>query len=91
LYAAFPGIPRIGDAHVTIDADGLGQALWDRLNVSHRRGWTLYDKRGRDRQEIVNCLLVAQSDGRIAIAPTPHEDAMRKALLGYRRTVATTG
>jgi hypothetical protein len=91
LRSAFPDFPGIGTGHVVIDADGLGQALWDRLDVRYRRGWTLYDKRGRDRQELVNALLVAQSEGRVAIGPTPHADAMRKALIGYRRTVGEDG
>jgi hypothetical protein len=78
--------------HFIVDAAGLGQALWDRLGARYRRrGWTLYEARGRDRQELVNALLVAQSEGRIAIAPTSHADAMKKALLGYRRTVGEDG
>jgi hypothetical protein len=91
LLDAFPAFPLTDGAWVVIDTDGLGQALADRLGVRHHRGWKLYDKRGRDRQELVNALLVAQSEGRITIASTPHEGAMRKALLGYRRTVSEDG
>lgn len=91
LHATFPAIPKVGNATITIDADGLGQALWDKLRVQYRRGWRLYDRMGRDRQELVNGLLVALSDRRVHIQPSRHEDALRKALAGYRRTVGEDG
>ena len=84
-------IPAVDKPFVVIDVDGLGQALWDRLGVRHGRGWRLYDRRGRDRQELVNALLVAQSEGRIRIHPSRHGDALRKALLAYHRTVGDDG
>ena len=76
---------------VIIDAAGLGQSLWDHLQVQHRRSWVLFAKRGRDRQELVNALLVAEQERRIHIRPSPHGDAMRRALLAYRRTVGEDG
>lgn len=91
LLELFPAFPATADAWVVIDADGLGRALWDRLNVHHRRGWALYDRTGRDRQELVNGLLVAQSERRIRILPSTHGDAVRKALTAYRRTVGEDG
>ena len=81
LARAFPDFPAIGDAHVTIDATGLGQALWARLHVDRNRAWKLYDKRGRDRQELVDHLLVATSEGRIHIAASAHGEALRKIAL----------
>lgn len=76
---------------VILDADGLGQALADRLQIRRRRGWSLYAKHGRERQEIVNKLLVATSEKRIHIRQSPHAEAMRKALASYRREVADDG
>ena len=97
LARAFPDLPRIGDARVTIDGTGLGQALWARLKVRvgdgwHRPdGWTLYERRGRDRQELVDALLVATSEGRIHIAPSPHGEALRKALSSFHKVIGEDG
>lgn len=91
LRATFPTLPAIDDDTVTIDADGLGRALWDLLKVRHKPGWRLYAGYGRERQELVNGLLVALSDRRVRIEPSMHEDAMRKAMAGYRRTVGEDG
>jgi len=82
-------VPR--GTQVVVDADGLGQALFDHVRGKHRRGWRLYEKHGRDRQELVNALLVAEQEQRILIRPGNHGDAMRKALLGYRREVGDDG
>jgi hypothetical protein len=89
LAEAFPD--GLGGALVTIDGNGLGQALWSRLHVRHADGWRLYDKYGRDRQEIVTSLLVAQSEGRIHISPSPHGEALRKALASYHKVIGEDG
>ena len=89
LAAAFPD--GLGGALVTIDGNGLGQALWARLHVRHADGWRLYDKYGRDRQEIVTSLLVAQSEGRIHISPSPHGEVLRKALASYHKVIGEDG
>ncbi len=91
LATAFPDFPGIGDAQGTIDGNGLGQALWARLHVRAGAGWTLYDKRGRDRQEIVDALLVATSEGRIHISPSAHGEALRKALSTYHKVIGDDG
>jgi hypothetical protein len=96
LTRTFPDLRLPAGVRVIIDADGLGQALWDRLGITTRGrtrsgGWRLYTEVGKDRQEIVNALLVGQSAGRIAVRPTPHEPALRKALLSYKRTVGDDG
>jgi len=89
LAAAFPD--GLGGALVTIDGAGLGQALWARLKVRRADGWRLYAKYGRDRQELVNGLLVATSEGRVHVAPSPHGEALRKALLSYHKVIAEDG
>lgn len=91
LTAAFPDFPGIGGAHVTIDGTGLGQALWARLKVRRADGWTLFERRGRDRQELVDSLLVATSEGRIHISPSPHGEALRKALASYHKVIGEDG
>lgn len=91
LQAWFPDLPDIGDDQIVIDADGLGRALWDKLKVRRQRGWRLYDRVGLRRQELANALLVAMSDRRVHIQSSEHEDAMRKAMLSYRRVVADDG
>ena len=91
LERAFPDFPRIGGAHVTIDGTGLGQALWARLHVRVADGWTLYDKRGRDRQELVDSLLVATSEARVHISPSAHGEALRKALSSYHKVIGDDG
>jgi hypothetical protein len=91
MHPRFEAFPAVGDGHVFVEPDGLGQAVWTRVKVDRRRGWTLYAGRGRDRQGLVDALLVAQSEGRIVIHPSRHGDAMRKALLTYRRAVGEDG
>lgn len=92
LRSAFPAGPEsLGEDTVTIDADGLGNALWKKLRLVPRHGWRLYVRSGRDRQELADALLVAISDRRISIDPSPQETALRKALTVYRRTVDVDG
>ncbi|HEY5519141.1 MAG TPA: hypothetical protein VIK08_00640 [Candidatus Limnocylindrales bacterium] len=85
----FPALPP--NTRVVIDAEGLGSALWDALRVDRRRGWQLYAKRGRERQELPDALRVAQLEQRIHIHKGEHDDALRKALLGYRVEVREDG
>jgi hypothetical protein len=91
LSGTFPEFPKVGDARVVIDSEGLGQALWNRLKVSGLDGWTLYELHGRDRQELSNALLVAESEKSIHIASSPHGEALRKALLSFSRVLDETG
>jgi hypothetical protein len=92
LRAAIPDFLALDrKTQVVVDAAGLGQSLFDHLQVAHRRSWVLFSKRGRDRQELVNTLLVAEQEKRIRIRPSPHADAMRKALLSYRRVIGEDG
>jgi len=91
LAAAFPDFAALGGALVTVDGAGLGQALWARLKVRRADGWKLYAKYGRDRQELVNGLLVALSEGRVHVAPSPHGEALRKALLTYHKVIGEDG
>jgi hypothetical protein len=92
LTAAFPKLPVIGAAStITIDGNGLGQALWSRLKARPVGGWRLYGKVGRDRQELATALLIAQDEKRVHISPSPHADALRKALLSYHKTIGEDG
>ena len=92
LRRRFPDLPVIGDAFVVIDTDGFGAALADTLKIRHRPHVSLFEKRGRDRQALVDALLVAEQERRIHLdAGSPHADAMRNALLGYRRQVGEDG
>jgi hypothetical protein len=91
LTAAFPDFAALGGALVTVDGAGLGQALWARLKVRRADGWRLYAKYGRDRQELVTGLLVALSEGRVHVAPSPHGEALRKAMLAYKKVVGDDG
>lgn len=79
------------DEQLVLDAAGLGRALWDKLAPRGRQGWRLYRGYGRERQELVNALLVAMSDRRIHIAESPHRDAMRRALASFKRLVGDDG
>lgn len=91
LAATFPKLPDLEGATVTIDADGLGRALWDKLKVRKSGGWRLFDANGRERQALVNALLVAMSDRRLHIGRSVHEAALRKALAGYKKIVGDDG
>lgn len=48
------------EARYIIDSDGLGQALWTVLGRQPQDDrWTLYGRRGAERQALVDRLLVA--------------------------------
>ena len=82
------------DATFVIDAEGLGQALWTVLADDRRprRPWKLYDGRGLERQALVDTLVVAVEEDRLRFAAALDEqDAMNKALLGYKRQVRDDG
>jgi hypothetical protein len=85
----FPRLPR--HTHVVIDSEGLGKALWDSLKVERYPGWKLYEKRGRERQELPDALRVAQFQQRIHIVKGEHGDATRRALLGFKVEVGEDG
>jgi hypothetical protein len=54
--------------------------------------WALYAGRGLERQSLVDELLVAMQEGRFHFAPgLAEQEAMSKALLGYRRQVREDG
>ena len=81
------------EARHVIDAEGLGSALWAVLgrpdDTDH---WQLYTGRGLERQALVDELLVAVQEGRFHFAAGLEEqEAMSKALLGYRRQVREDG
>jgi hypothetical protein len=81
------------EARYVIDAEGLGSALWAVLgrpdDADH---WQLYSGRGLERQALVDELLVAMQEDRFHFAPRLEEqEAMSKALLGYRRQVRDDG
>jgi hypothetical protein len=78
---------------IVVDADGLGDALWDLLgSPDHRRGWRLYAKRGQERQELTRELLVAVARRTFTFTPGLAEaEAMRKALLEVTRDVREDG
>jgi hypothetical protein len=81
------------EARVVIDAEGLGSALWGVLGrPDDAEHWQLYAGRGIERQALVDELLVAMQQDRFHFAAGLHEqEAMSKALLGYRRQVHEDG
>ena len=90
--AYLPGIRFV------IDSEGLGTALWavvrpkDDDDPDAEARWTLSEGHGRDRQALVDVLLVAIEENRFRFAPgLPEMDAMSKALTGYRRQVKEDG
>lgn len=91
LRKAVPDLRLPPQSAVIIDVDGVGEALYTHLVGRRQVGWTLYPKRGRERQELVNALLIAQQEGRIRIGRTGNDDAMRRALAGYKRVVGDDG
>ena len=81
------------EARYVIDADGLGSALWAVLgrpdDADH---WQLYAGRGLERQALVDELLVAVQERRFRFTGgLAEQEAMTKALLGYRRQVREDG
>jgi hypothetical protein len=84
---------EIVEARFVVDADSLGAALWAVLGPPDDEDrWQLYTGRGVERQRLVDGLLVAIHDGRFHFAPNlPEQEAMTKALQGYRRQVRDDG
>jgi hypothetical protein len=82
------------EARFVVDAGGgLGSALWAVLgrpdDTDH---WQLYTGRGLERQALVDELLVAIQQDRFHFAPgLAEQEAMSKALQGYRRQVREDG
>jgi hypothetical protein len=81
------------EARVVIDAEGLGSALWAVLGrPDDAEHWQLYAGRGLERQALVDELLVAIQEGRFHFAAgLAEQDAMSRALQGYRRQVREDG
>jgi len=81
------------EARFVIDAEGLGNALWAVLGrPDDAQRWQLYIGRGIERQQLVDELLVAMQEDRFHFAPgLAEQEAMTKALLGYRRQVREDG
>ena len=81
------------EARVTIDAEGLGSALWAVLgHPDDPEHWSLYTGRGLERQALVDELLVAVEEDRFHFAPAlAEQEAMSKALVGYHRQVREDG
>jgi hypothetical protein len=77
----------------TIDGgDGIGAALWAVVGDPDDKRWQLYAGRGIERQALVDELLVAIAEDRFHFAPgLAEQEAMNKALLGYRRQVREDG
>ena len=76
-----------------VDVEGLGSALWAVLGrPDDPEHWQLYSGRGQERQALVDELLVAIEERRFHFAPgLVEQDAMSKALAGYRRQVREDG
>jgi hypothetical protein len=81
------------EARYIIDAEGLGNALWAVLGRSEDTDhWQLYTGRGFEHQALVDELLVAMQESRFHFASgLVEQEAMSKALLGYRRQVREDG
>lgn len=76
---------------VVIDAEGLGRALWRTL-PRLRGQWRLYDDHGLDRQKLVDALAIAVHFKQLGFAgDLEHMEAMKQALLAYRRQVREDG
>lgn len=84
---------EIAEARFILDAEGLGTAVWAVLGPpDDEERWRLYSGRGIERQALVDRLLVAVHEGRFHFAPgLAEQEAMSKALLGYRRQVREDG
>jgi hypothetical protein len=84
-------------AHFHVGSMGSGGALWDTLRVNGgvgrgSRRWHLYDRVGRDRQDLVRGLLNAEAEGRLTFDRSlPEWPAMRKALASLTREVKEDG
>ena len=95
LSAVTDRVRALADPEVrcVVDAEGLGSALWALLgHPDDTDRWLLYAGRGLERQALVDELLVAIEEGRFHFAPgLAEQDAMTRALLGYRRQVRDDG
>jgi hypothetical protein len=80
------------DVYVTVDADGLGNALWAALEPPDEEHWQLYTGRGIERQQLVDRLLVAIHQDVFRFASgLAEQEAMSKALVSCRRAVKEDG
>ena len=80
------------DCFIVVDAEGLGDAVWELLDHPRRRGWRLYEKHGLEREELTRVLLVAVERRSFAFAPgLGEEQAMKKALVSLTRNPREDG
>ena len=77
---------------VIVDGAGAGMALWIALGPPRRRHYQLYAGLGRERQKLVDPFPPMMLHGTFSFAPgLAHQEAMLKALAGYRREVLDDG
>ena len=81
-------LTKAAPTDVTIVSDeGIGGALWkllgiDNLRGDERRAWRLYTHRGRERQLILDDLIVAQGEGRLtSVQGLSGAGAIKRAML----------
>lgn len=76
------------DVRIAIDAPGLGRSLFEVLGEDV----TLYEKSGRDRQQLVTTLATADALDRLHFAPGfPELDALLRALASKTTEVSDDG
>jgi hypothetical protein len=90
---AAPGTQDDPEVLYVIDSNGVGSALWAVLgHQDDPEHWRLYTGRGLERQALVDELLVAIELDRFRFASgLAEQEAMSKALVGYRRQVRDDG
>ncbi len=78
---------------VVVDGAGAGMALWIALGSPRgKRNFRLYEGLGRERQKLVDPFPAMMLEGSFSFAPgLAHQEAMLKALAGYRREVQDDG
>jgi hypothetical protein len=78
---------------IVIDCEGAGGALWIALGSPRgRRHYRLYEATGRARQTLVDPIPAMIRDGTFTFAAgLADQEAMTKALIGYRREVLDDG
>jgi hypothetical protein len=94
---------ELAEVRFVVDADGLGNALWQVLDPPRPPAWlaphdptwdrwALYSERGLARQALVDGLLVAIAERRFHfMSHIPAQEAMTSALQSYRRQVGADG
>jgi hypothetical protein len=98
-YAVEPIVQRVKEIRETdppcsivVDAEGLGDAIWELLGKPRGRLWRLYTKHGIEREELTRVLLVAVARQSFRFATGLWEqDPMKKALATMTRNVREDG